>query len=91
MGAVIHNVMVLLSCGLVCYSSSFLPVLSVSPTIPTQHLLSLLDYHFLIIILAVAVIGVEQFGIILWLAPSSRLGCFGAVERPFRVMSATGS
>ena len=30
MGAVIHNVMVLLSCGLVCYSSSFLPVLSVS-------------------------------------------------------------
>ena len=37
MGAVIHNVMVLLSCGLVCYASSFLPVFSVSPTFPTQH------------------------------------------------------
>ena len=44
--------------------SSFLPVLSVSSDLSSQHLISLLVYHFLIIILAVAVFGVEQFVII---------------------------
>ena len=43
---------------------SFLLVLSVSSDLSSQHLISLLVYHFLIIILAVAVFGVEQFVII---------------------------
>ena len=43
---------------------SFLPVLSVSSDLSSQHLISLLVYHFLIIILAVAVFGVEQFVIV---------------------------
>ena len=51
MGAVIHSVMVLLSCRLVCYTSSFLPVFSVSPTSPTQH-------SHLIFFLAVSFFGV---------------------------------
>ena len=55
--------------------SSFLPVFSVSPDL-SYPALSLLVYHFLIIILAVAVFGVEQFVIILWLAPFSRLGSY---------------
>ena len=46
------------------FRSSFLPVLSVSSDLSSQHLISLLVYHFLIIILAVAVFGVEQFVII---------------------------
>ena len=66
MGAVIHNVMVLLSCGLVCYTSSFLPVFSVSPTFPTQH-------SHLIFFLAASFFGVEQLVIVLGLAAFSRL------------------
>ena len=58
MGAVIHSVMVLLSCGLVRYTSSFLPVFSVSSTFP----LSLASCF-----------GVEQLVIVLGLAAFSRL------------------
>ena len=90
MGAVIHCVMAHLSCGLMRVRSSFLPVFSVSPdfSYPT---LSLPVYHVLIIFLAVAVFGVEQFVIVLWLAPFSRLGCFGALVRLLPITSSTGS
>ena len=44
-----------------CVRFSFLPVLSVSSDLSSQHLISLLVYHFLIIILAVAVFGVIIF------------------------------
>ena len=71
MGAVIHNVMVLLSCGLVRYTSSFLPVFSVSSTFPNQH--SLPVYHFLIFFLAASFFGVEQMVIVLEFAAFSRL------------------
>ena len=41
-----------------------LPELSVFPDLSSQHSISLLVYHFLIIILAVAVFGEDQFVII---------------------------
>ena len=57
--------------------SSFLPVFSVSPELSYPTLsLSLFVYHFIIIILAVAVFGVEQFDVMLWLASFSRLGSY---------------
>ena len=64
---------ILAVCGRV--RSSFLPVFSVSPDL-SYPTLSLLVSHFLIIILAVAVFGVEQYGIKLWLALFSRLGSY---------------
>ena len=68
MGAVIHNVMVLLSCGLVCTLPPFFRCFRFPPAFPTQHSPSIFS--------AVAVFGVEQFGIILLLAPFSRLGSY---------------
>ena len=71
-GAVIHSAMVLLSCGLVRHTSSFLPVFSVSPTFPTQHSLPPcipFPYFFL----AASFFGVEQLVIVLELAAFSRL------------------
>ena len=76
MGAVIHCVhgasflrsyscQVLLSSGVFGFSRPFLP-----------NTLSLPVYHFLIIFLAVAVFGVEQFVIVLWLATFSLLGSY---------------